>query len=682
MKRTFYILRIAIFILIVFLIIQPKRKIYKLRSTKTVAVLVDDSQSMQNIFDKKIFFKLKKIMSNFAKSPKINFIFFKFSDDIKNIEISDIEKLTATETKTDIVGALEKVDKEFLGKDLDAAILFSDGNQNVEKPADEIIKKFSELNIPIITVVPQTILAKKNISIGKIDVPDVAFRNTGLTVSVKIHTCGFVGRKISAYLKSEETVLQSKLLDIVSDGVVDVDFDIEPQVAGNIDYSIVVPTYSQEKNINDNKKKFTISVEPEKIRILYLCGQPSFNYSFLRNTLKNDPNVELVSFVILRNPENIIPVFDNELSLIPFPVDEIFSKEIFNFDLLILDNFNYSKFTINYQYLANIKNFVVANGKSLFVISGDLPLSVYQNTPIAELLPVNVSSEIVPQKFQITVSHPEHSIVKLSDDVSINSCIWKEMPELNSINVSSMKDKSVMLIKSEKSNYPVVAISECGKGRVMCSMTQSLWRLALGSENPYNYVKLIGQSIKWLTNAASIKQVVIFTKKNYNVNDIATLKIRVKDEYFKPVNDAMVYLKILLPNGKCEQVEAFPEMENGEYRANIELSFSGKYKITAKAFEKKRFLDSDENSFTVFDVSRELEDINVNEHFMKEIASKTAGKFFTMNNFSIEELDIKPKTTKLDILSEINIWDKMPIYLILIFLFALEWFLRRRDGLL
>ena len=38
--------------------------------------------------------------------------------------------------------------------------------------------------------------------------------------------------------------------------------------------------------------------------MLYICGQPGYE-RILRASLKSDPNIEVVSFVILRNPENI-----------------------------------------------------------------------------------------------------------------------------------------------------------------------------------------------------------------------------------------------------------------------------------------------------------------------------------------------------------------------------------------
>ena len=69
-----------------------------------------------------------------------------------------------------------------------------------------------------------------------------------------------------------------------------------------------------------------------------ISGNPSMNYRFMRTALKNDPSIDLLSFVILRTPTNILNVPLQEQSLIPFPVETLFTKELANFDLLIFDN--------------------------------------------------------------------------------------------------------------------------------------------------------------------------------------------------------------------------------------------------------------------------------------------------------------------------------------------------------
>src|SRR5205085_1148952 len=93
-------------------------------------------------------------------------------------------------------------------------------------------------------------------------------------------------------------------------------------------------------------RELRVEVIRRKHRIMYLAGRPSFEYSHLREQLKSDPNSELVSFVILRNPDNPAPVPDSELSLIPFPAREIFVSSLSQFDIFILENFAYSRFLL------------------------------------------------------------------------------------------------------------------------------------------------------------------------------------------------------------------------------------------------------------------------------------------------------------------------------------------------
>ncbi|HAM38648.1 MAG TPA: hypothetical protein DCP53_04530 [Elusimicrobia bacterium] len=682
MKKIFLFFRLFIFLMLILLIFQPIKKVYNKRNIPSVALLIDNSSSMKNI-DIKQFEKVKgTVKSQFINNSKINSYLFTFSDTINELKEQELQSLKAQGSRTDIYNALEKTKTNFLGKNLDAIILFSDGNHNTDTSNMEILNDLYNLKIPVYSVKYELTNVPKNILISKIELPEIVFRNTNASIIAKISVFGFSNKSIPVYLKSDDSIIQTNTLNVTNDGLYEISFNIAPDKAGLINYSIEIPTYQDEKSYSDNIKKFSLLVEPEKIRILYLCGQPSFNYSFLRTTLKNDPNIELVSFVILRNPENIVAVSDSELSLIPFPIDEIFTREIFNFDMLIFDNFNYSRFAINPQYLVNIKNFVYGYGKSFLIISGEIPLSIYQNTPIADILPVNPTSELSTEKFYLHILRPENSILKFSDDNVENMLVLKNLPELDTINISTTKDKTVTLAESEKSKHPIITISEIGKGRVMCITTSSLWRLALGSENPYKYVKLWGQSIKWLTNSISMKQVAISSKKSYNIGDSSVIKIKVKDEYFKPINNAIVNLHVTKPDNQKEIINVPPEIENGEYGTKISLELSGEYKLDAYASYNRKYLGEDKISLSVFNISKESEDNTVNSTFLKNISDKTNGKLLSIDSFNLNELNIKPRITKSDILYEMNIWNKTYIYLLLIILFCVEWYLRRKYGLL
>jgi uncharacterized membrane protein len=84
--------------------------------------------------------------------------------------------------------------------------------------------------------------------------------------------------------------------------------------------------------------------------------------------LKQDPLVDLVSFVFLRTPTDSVDVPDTQLSLIPFPTDEIFLEEIKNFDVVVFDDFSHRSY-FNILYLEKVRDFV-RNGGGLAMLGG------------------------------------------------------------------------------------------------------------------------------------------------------------------------------------------------------------------------------------------------------------------------------------------------------------------------
>ena len=111
---------------------------------------------------------------------------------------------------------------------------------------------------------------------------------------------------------------------------------------------------------------------------------------FLRRLLKRDPNVDLISFFILRTPTDLTMVDSSELSLIPFPTDELFRKELGSFDLVLLQNFNHGPYGIG-GYLPDLRRYVERGG-GLAMIGGDLSFTSggYAGTQLAEVLPVKL----------------------------------------------------------------------------------------------------------------------------------------------------------------------------------------------------------------------------------------------------------------------------------------------------
>ena len=103
----------------------------------------------------------------------------------------------------------------------------------------------------------------------------------------------------------------------------------------------------------NNRAVVEINGVRDRLRVLLISGEPHPGERTWRRLLKADPAVDLVHFTILRPPEkdDLTPL--NELSLIAFPVRELFQQKINQFDLIILDRFQNSGL-LPLPYLDNI----------------------------------------------------------------------------------------------------------------------------------------------------------------------------------------------------------------------------------------------------------------------------------------------------------------------------------------
>jgi len=81
-----------------------------------------------------------------------------------------------------------------------------------------------------------------------------------------------------------------------------------PEELGPHNLSIGIPPQFGESLTSNNAVSLSLKVMKDKIRILMISGSPSLSYRFMRMAFKNDPSIDLLSFVVLRTPSDIINV--------------------------------------------------------------------------------------------------------------------------------------------------------------------------------------------------------------------------------------------------------------------------------------------------------------------------------------------------------------------------------------
>ncbi len=444
-------------------------------------------------------------------------------------------------------------------------------------------------------------------------------------------------------------------------------------------------------------RDFRVEVVRQKYRIMYLAGRPSPEYAFLRDFLKSDPNHELVSFVILRNPENPTMVPDNELSLIPFPAEEIFVRDISQFDLFILENFSYARFRLPVSYLESIKTFV-ARGGALLVIGGEnaFGLGGYRGTPIEELLPVTLAQQepdFVNGVFSAKPALAQHPLVNLYDSPQASQAAWQALPTLDGWGrFASVKPGASVLVvhPTERTEagqpLPVVALRDYGRGKVMLLSSDSTWRWKLGAAEDWRvgtfYSRFWTRSVKYLTGSLDLSKVKFAPLPDkLPAREPAVFTLRVFDESFKPAEKASTEVTVAWtpPGGKPRDVPA-RETEPGVFEIELTGLAVGPHTLRARATYRGRPWGED----TVrFDWQPPSAEAPVDRRWLKKVADATGGTLSDVSSADAAALlDKLPPVREEAEVSRRYAPAASPFWLAATALLWLaEWALRRRRGL-
>ncbi|MBI2387736.1 MAG: hypothetical protein HYV14_17245 [Elusimicrobia bacterium] len=445
----------------------------------------------------------------------------------------------------------------------------------------------------------------------------------------------------------------------------------------------------------ERAREFRVETVRQKYRIMYLAGRPSAEYSALREFLKADPNHELVSFVILRNPENPSPAPDSELSLIPFPVDEIFGRALPQFDLFILENFSAARFRLPPQHLDALKRFVL-NGGALLVKGGDNAFSSggYKGSPLEEALPVALSArapDFVPGLFSPRPGPPEHPLVRLYETPEASQRAWAALPPLDGWGrfASVRQGATVLAYHAGQSTddgkpLPVAAVRSFGRGKVMLISTDSSWRWKLGAAADPDaagfYARFWTRAVQYLTGGLDLSKVKFAPLPDrVPPREPARLSLRVFDEGFgpAPAADTRVTVTWKGPDGRALEVPA-RLTEPGTYAVELLGLAPGAHKVRASARVRGRPWGEDEVRFAW----EPVQDEPMDRGWLAKAAAAGGGTFVDLSSARASALLdlLPPPSPRGETLRRLRPFAS-PFWLALAgLLFLGEWVLRRRSG--
>src|ERR1044071_1500080 len=500
----------------------------------------------------------------------------RFGTGLEPIAPDSLERLRAVDPGSGRMELLQLAARD--GAARSGIVLFSDGIANGEMKS----LNGTALPAPVFAVGVGDTEGFTDLRIARLGAPEFAFRGREFKIELTVQAFGMKGKSVPLFFNRGKNLIATRTIAIDGDPFEQkVTLSFTPKDLGIHVFSVSLPAQPGEQITQNNQKEFKVDVRRDKIRVLTLSGSPSWNYRFRRMAMKQDPLIELVSFVFLRTPTDTVDVPENQLSLIPFPIDDIFLEALKNFDVVVLDDFSYRAY-FNPVYLERVRDFVRdGSGLAMFGGARSFDNGGYGDSALREVLPVELDGKGTFQargevQATLTPAGKAHPITRLLPDSKANEETWRRMPALIGVNpVRSVRGETLLTTAGDgaQPGAPLLAIGRFGKGRTLALMSDDAWRwnfIAVGNkETPQNHLKLVRQSIRWLAQEPAFEQVQILPVATAQPGEKVPIKIKVLNDDFTPLRQAAVQLRVFSPEGEPIVVPTAPEGEEGEYRGEF-----------------------------------------------------------------------------------------------------------------
>ena len=517
-----------------------------------------------------------------------------------------------------------------------------------------------------------------------------------------VEAYGLEGKEVPLYFTRGRNLISTRSITIDRDPYKEkVTLTYTPKEIGPHSFSLRLPSQKREQITQNNQKDFKIDVQRDKIRVLTLSGSPSWNYRFLRRALKQDPFIDLISFVFLRTPTDAVDVPESQLSLIPFPIDEIL-KELENFDLILFDNFSHRSY-FNTTYLEKIREFVEEGGG--FAMLGGIrsfDSGGYFDSPLQGLLPVELDGKGDYQmnttlRASLASAGEAHPITRIFPDPKANEEAWKKVPSVTTFNrVAGPKGEVLLWAARDNASrgWPLLTVEKFGKGRTLALLSDDLWRwnfIAVGEKvSSQIHQRLIRQAVRWLAKESLFEQVQIVSMEGSKIpGEQVEFRVRVLKDDFTPAPQGAIRLRVTGPDGEQIPLEAVPAGSvEGEYSAVFTPTKEGTYELAAEGELSGKLLGKDMKNFVVSFARAETEDGLPRVDLLTRIAEISQGDTLPVSQWSdkswgqiIAKLKSRSPSEIIE-RRETPLWSSPWILALILLLLGFEWWQRRSWGLI
>lgn len=327
----------------------------------------------------------------------------------------------------------------------------------------------------------------------------------------------------------------------------------------------------------------------------------------------------------------------------------------------------------------------------LFVLSRTTDIRKLQT--LVESLPFVVPAQTgdETQAFvAVSDNQRNNPIVKVSSSTDV----WSKLPPAFILDVPfRAKPEAEVLayprVQTIMTNDPLLVSRRVNRAKSLAFLCYGIWRWKSYSDGipggERMLENLFSNSVRWLVTRDDEKPIQVRpTKEIFAGSEAVEFTAQVYDENYRPMENAEVSLSVS-QKGQASQL-TLTSLGNGRFEGAYDPLPEGDYTYTAQAVAGGQRVSEERGSFSVGGLNAEFQETRANKLILQQIAARTGGQYYDPQGLQrlLKDVAALPNFRQRDVsvAKQFELWNKSWMLAAVVALFSIEWFLRKRNGML
>lgn len=610
--------------------------------------------------------------------------------------------LSPTNRTTDLADPLKARIEELKESERTAVVVFTDGQHNDGSSPLETAKMLGHRGVPVFTVGLGMQHLPQDLAVLEVKGPEAVFADARVHGEILLKDDMRPGLGFRLRIEHEGVTLWEKSLvtEQKHQRSVGYDFSIKELVERELkrqdkdlklaslplSLKVSASVLEGEKDAKNNTGSLRFSAVTQKPKLLLMDGRPRWEFRYLRNVFERDQRWDVNALLAGGGGEQKPWARGTQPG--QFPADR---ETLFSYQLICLGDVAPSQFRP--EELELLREFVERRGGGLIFIDGaQEKLSSYAQTALGSLLPVTWQGAWLGDtrmKMKLVAGGNLLTPLMLAGDPVENARVWSALPAPHNAAPALALPGTETLLEVSAGGQTAAALvfRRYGAGRVLYAGFDESWRWRY-NVGDLHHQKFWNQIARWIMEAPYPVQDKFVSLDsgplNYRPGETAEIRARLRDQQGRLLLKADAEAQLFRDGQKVAGIALVPdENQGGTYRGRTPPLTEGGYEIRVRVDGLPESEMKARTEFTVAPAGGgEMARLNCDEELLKQIAADSGGQYFREEEAGALVEKLKPLSQGRVVESETALWQSWWWFAPAVLLLTVEWFLRKRAGML